>query len=58
MFLYFVAAMSGAMLLSFSLGKYSPDGLEALGLIVVLVFLIGGIKNFIDFIVKKVSKND
>lgn len=57
MFIYFVSAFLGAMLLYFSLGQHLPNGWEGLVLIVVLIFLIRGINNFLSEVVKNVFKN-
>ena len=57
MFIYFVSAFLGATLLYFSLGQHLPNGWEGLVLIVVLIFLIRGINNFLSEVVKKVFKN-
>ncbi len=57
MFICFISASLGATLLYFSLGQQLPNGWEGLVLIVVLIFLIRGINNFLSEVIKKVFKN-
>ncbi len=55
MFICFISA-SLATLLYFSLGQQLPNGWEGLVLIVVLIFLIRGINNFLSEVIKRYLK--
>ncbi|WED22392.1 hypothetical protein L3Q72_03025 [Vibrio sp. JC009] len=59
MLIIFISSFCGSLLFYYSSGKEFPSGVTGLTSIIVLVFLIYGIKKFLEDIVIKIGgKND